>query len=183
MKEIDSDIEKIIAGCLKNDRLSQRQLYDRYSSELFGLCRRYSSSDDEAEDLLMEGVMMIFKNLGSYHHKSSFGTWVRSVMLNKAISHYRNSRRFRMELLTENMELMEDCDEGEQIRTNLVPDQLLEVIQQMPEVMRVVFNLKAVDDYSFTEIAQMLDKKENAIRNSFMRSRKWLMEKLKLEKY
>lgn len=182
MKEIDSDIEKIIAGCLKNDRLSQRQLYDRYSSELFGLCRRYSSSDEEAEDLLMEGFMQIFKNLDSYQHKSAFGTWVTSVMLNFAISHFRNSSRFRMEILTENMELLENVDEEEQIRTNLVADQLLQLIQQMPEAMRVVFNLKAVDEYSFTEIAQMLDKKENAVRNSYMRGRKWLMERLKLEK-
>lgn len=182
MKEIDSDIEKIIAGCLNNDRWSQRQLYDRYSSKLYGLCRRYSSSDEEAEDVLMEGFMTVFKSLGSFQHKSSFQTWLTSVMLNVAVSHFRNSKRFRREVYAEDMDSEEFVEEEVEIRTNLVADQLLGLIRQMPEMMRVVFNLKAVDDYSFTEIAEMTGKSENAVRNSYMRGRRWLMDRLKLEK-
>jgi RNA polymerase sigma-70 factor (ECF subfamily) len=182
VKEIDSNIEKIIAGCLKNDRWSQRQLYDRYSSKLYGLCRRYSSSDEEAEDVLMEGFMKVFKSLDSFRHKSSFETWLTSVMLNVAISHFRSSTRFRREIFTEDMDSEEFVEEAEEIRTNLVADQLLELIRKMPEMMRVVFNLKAVDDYSFMEIAGMIGKSENAVRNSYMRGRKWLMDRLKLEK-
>ena len=182
MKEIDSDIEKIIAGCLNNDRWSQRQLYDRYSSKLYGLCRRYSSSDEEAEDVLMEGFMTVFKSLGSFQHKSSFQTWLTYVMLNVAVSHFRNSKRFRREVYAEDMDSEEFVEEEVEIRTNLVADQLLGLIRQMPEMMRVVFNLKAVDDYSFTEIAEMTGKSENAVRNSYMRGRRWLMDRLKLEK-
>ena len=183
MTEIDSDIEKIITGCLKNDRLSQRKLYDRYAPVLFGVCRRYASSEAEAEDILMEGFMIVFKKLGTYRRESSFDAWVKKVMLNSAISHFRNSRRFRLEVLTEDMESLENVENGEQISTNLLADQLLAVIQQMPEMMRVVFNLKVVDEFSFTEIAEMLGKNENAIRNSYLRARKWLMEKLEKEKY
>lgn len=181
MTEIDSDIEKIITGCLKNDRLSQRKLYDRYAPVLFGVCRRYASSEAEAEDMLMEGFMIVFKKLDTYRRESSFDAWVRKVMLNSAISHFRNSRRFRLEVLTEDMESLEYVEESDQLATTLLPDQLLAVIQQMPEMMRVVFNLKVVDDYSFTEIAKMLGKNENAIRNSHLRARKWLMERLKNE--
>lgn len=166
---------------MKNDRLSQRQLYDKYAPELFGICRRYSSSEAEAEDLLMEGFMTIFKNLSSFSQKSSFDAWARKVMLNTAISHFRNSRRFRLEVLTEDMGVFEDAYDDRQITTNLMTDQLLAEIQQMPNMMQVVFNLKAVDEYSFTEIAEMLGKNENAIRNSYLRARKWLMEKLKEE--
>lgn len=181
MKEIDSDIEKIIAGCLRNDRRCQRQLYDRYSSELFGICRRYCSSDEEAEDVLIEGFVNVFKSLDSFHRKSSFETWLKSVMLNVAVSHFRNSTRFRREVFTEDMD-SEEFVEEEELRTNFVADQLLELIQQMPEMMRVVFNLKAVDDFSFTEIAEVMGKSENAVRNSYMRARIWLMGRLKLEK-
>lgn len=102
-------------------------------------------------------------------------------MLNTAISHFRNSRRFRLEVLTEDMGVFEDAYDDRQITTNLMTDQLLAEIQQMPNMMQVVFNLKAVDEYSFAEIAEMLGKNENAIRNSYLRARKWLMEKLKEE--
>ena len=129
----------------------------------------------------MEGFMTIFKNLSSFSQKSSFDAWARKVMLNTAISHFRNSRRFRLEVLTEDMGVFEDAYDDRQITTNLMTDQLLAEIQQMPNMMQVVFNLKAVDEYSFTEIAEMLGKKENAIRNSYLRARKWLMEKLKEE--
>jgi RNA polymerase sigma-70 factor (ECF subfamily) len=177
-----SDIERIITGCLKNDRLSQRQLYDLYAPEMFGVCRRYANSEEEAEDILMEGFMYVFKNLGSYSHKGSFKAWVRAVMLNSAISHFRNSRRFRLEVLPDDTESMEYFEDEKQITTNLLTEQLLELMQRMPKVMGVVFNLKVVDEYSFTEIAQMLGKNENAVRNSYMRARKWLMEELKDEK-
>ncbi len=103
-------------------------------------------------------------------------------MLNVAVSHFRNSKRFRREVYAEDMDMKGVVEEEEQIRTNLVADQLLELIRQMPEMMRVVFNLKAVDDYSFTEIATMTGRSENAVRNSYLRGRKWLMDKLKLEK-
>lgn len=129
----------------------------------------------------MEGFMTIFKNLSSFSQKSSFDAWARKVMLNTAISHFRNSRRFRLEVLTEDMGVFEDAYDDRQITTNLMTDQLLAEIQQMPNMMQVVFNLKAVDEYSFAEIAEMLGKNENAIRNSFLRARKWLMEKLKEE--
>lgn len=129
----------------------------------------------------MEGFMTIFKNLSSFSQKSSFDAWARKVMLNTAISHFRNSRRFRLEVLTEDMGVFEDAYDDRQITTNLMTDQLLAEIQQMPNMMQVVFNLKAVDEYSFAEIAEMLGKNENAIRNSYLRARKWLMEKLKEE--
>jgi len=130
----------------------------------------------------MEGFMKVFKSLGSFQYKSSFETWLTSVMLNVAISHFRGSTRFRKEVLMEDMDSDELVEEEEEIRTNLVADQLLELIRQMPEMMRVVFNLKAVDDYSFMEIAGMIGKSENAVRNSYLRGRKWLMDRLKLEK-
>ena len=111
----------------------------------------------------MEGFMTVFKSLGSFQHKSSFQTWLTSVMLNVAVSHFRNSKRFRREVYAEDMDSEEFVEEEVEIRTNL-------------------FNLKAVDDYSFTEIAEMTGKSENAVRNSYMRGRRWLMDRLKLEK-
>ena len=173
-----SELQDIINGCLANNRLSQRQLYELFAPKMFIVCRRYANTEAEAEDMLMEGFMNIFKGLDSFRGESRFETWIHSVMVNTAISHYRSVRRFRNELLTSDM--MEDTAfiENETITTALDAKQILALLEQMPETMRMVFNLKAVEGFSFTEISEMLDKKENAIRICFMRARNWLKERL-----
>ena len=178
MTDRESDIQTLVNGCLKNDRLSQRQLYDRYASQMFVLCRRYANSDEEAEDMLMEGFMQVFKSLESFHGESTFHTWIHSVMVNTAISHYRSIRRFRNELLSEELD-----DEGlfgadETITTVLDARIVIDTLQRMPENYRVVFNLHALEGYSFAKIGEMLGKKEDSMRVVFLRARKWLQREL-----
>lgn len=177
----ESDIEKIVAGCLRNDRASQRQLYDRYAADMFWVCRRYSDSVEEAEDILMEGFMKVFKRLDTFRGESSLKSWITKVMINAAISHFRNSARLRMEVPTEDMDLMVGMDVEDHITTTLQVEQVLELVKQMPKGMQVVFNLRAVDEWEFSDIAKMLNKKENAIRNTYMRARRFLMEQLRLD--
>lgn len=178
MTDRESDIQTLVNGCLKNDRLSQRQLYDRYASRMFVLCRRYANSDEEAEDMLMEGFMQVFKSLATFNGNSSFYTWIHSVMVNTAISHYRSIRKFRNELLPS------ELDEGgligvdETITTALDARIVIDTLQRMPEAYRTVFNLHALDGYSFAKIGELLGKKEDSLRVVFLRARKWLQREL-----
>lgn len=163
---------------MNNDRESQHRLYDRYASGMYVVCRRYANSREEAEDMLMEGFMNVFKNLSTFKGDSKFSTWIYSVMVNTAVSHYRSVKRFRNELLAEDVLGGDEFAEEERITASLEASRLLELLEQMPDGMRVVFNLKAVEEYSFSEIAEMLAKKENAIRISYMRARQWLKERV-----
>ena len=127
----------------------------------------------------MEGFMNVFKGLSTFKGDSKFTTWIHSVMVNTAVSHYRSVRRFRKELFSSDAMEGEAYAEEENIIASLEAKQLLELLEQMPDGMRVVFNLKAVEEYSFSEIAEMLDKKENAIRISYMRARQWMMKAMR----
>lgn len=178
MTDRESDIQTIVNGCLNNDRLSQRQLYDRYASRMYVLCRRYANSDEEAEDMLMEGFMQVFKSLGTFHGESSFYTWIYSVMVNTAISHYRSIRRFRNELLSDELNDVGLLGEDEKITTVLDARIVVDTLQRMPENYRVVFNLHALEGYSFAKIGEMLGKKEDSMRVVFLRARKWLRREL-----
>ena len=127
--------------------------------------------------MLMEGFMSVFKNLETFKGESAFETWIHSVMVKTAVSHYRSVRRFRNELL------VEELDEGqfvedEAFSTSMDARVIIDALQRMPETPRVVFNLKAVEDHSFTEIGKMLGKKESAVRVAFMRAREWLRKEL-----
>ena len=140
---------------------------------------RYANSREEAEDMLMEGFMNVFKGLSTFKGDSKFTTWIHSVMVNTAVSHYRSVRRFRKELFSSDTIEGEEYSEEENIIASLEAKQLLELLEQMPDGMRVVFNLKAVEEYSFSEIAEKLGKKENAIRISYMRARQWMMKAMR----
>ena len=181
MTEKESDIEKIVTGCLQNDRLSQRQLYDRFAAEMFWVCRRYTDSVEEAEDIMMEGFMNVFKHLDTFRGESSLKSWISRVMINVAINHFRSSAGKRMEVSIEDMELMEEGDVSERITTTLQVEQVMELVREMSKGMQVVFNLRAVDDCSFSDIAKILNKSENAVRNTYMRARHFLMERLRMD--
>ena len=178
MTDRESDIQDIVNGCLKNDRLSQRKLYDRYASRMYVLCRRYANSNEEAEDMLMEGFMQVYKSLETFKGDSTFYTWIHSVMVNTAISHFRSIRRFRNELLAN--ELDEDVVLGEEetITTAIDARIVVDSLQRMPENYRMVFNLHAIEGYSFAKIGEILGKKEDSMRVVFLRARKWLRREL-----
>lgn len=179
MTDKDSELGKIVSGCLNNSRKSQQQLYDLLAPKLFAVCRRYAYSVQEAEDMFMEGFMNIFKSIGSFRSESSFETWAHAVMVNSAIDHIRAHHRLCNEQVVEDLSAYDDLQERESIVTALEAKQVLGLLDQMSENARVVFNLRAVEGYSFGEIARMLDKKEGAIRMVYMRARKWLVEQLK----
>lgn len=178
MRASNLELEKLIVGCLDNDRLSQKQLYELYAPKMFVVCQRYAKDSHEAEDMLMEGFLQVFKSLRTYKSESSFDNWIRSVMVKSAISHYRSVRRFRNESGWDNLEEVNVADEQETIVSSLEAKQIVALMEQMPDTLRTVFNMKAIDGFSFKEIAELLDKKENAVRISYMRARQWLMAEL-----
>lgn len=178
MTEEDFGLKEIINGCLNNNRLSQRKLYDRYAPIMFAVCRRYANTDTEAEDMLMEGFMKVFKSIDTFKGDSTFNTWIHSVMVNAAISHYRSVRRFRNEVAESDLDMDFEASEDERITTSLDARMVLELLQKMPEPLRVVFNLRALDGCSFAEIAAKLGTKEESMRVTFMRARKWMLAEL-----
>lgn len=178
MTEVDSGLKDIINGCLNNNRLSQRKLYDRYAPSMFAVCKRYANTDAEAEDMLMEGFMKVFKSMDTFKGESSFTTWIYSVMLNAAISHYRSVRRYRQEVAESNLDVEGATNEEERISASIDASRVIELLQKMPEPWRVVFNLRAVEGCSFAEIAKELGTKEDSMRVTFLRARNWMLAEL-----
>jgi RNA polymerase sigma-70 factor (ECF subfamily) len=153
-------------------------LYDQYAPKMLVLCQRYASSKEEAEDMLMEGFMNVFKSIHTFRKESDFFTWMYKVVMNTSISHQRANRRFVHEPLPDDRELEFDLVAEERIVSSLNASYILELIQKLSDLQRVVFNLKAIEGYSFEEIAAQLNQKENAIRAAYLRARRNLQEAL-----
>ncbi|NJM14507.1 MAG: sigma-70 family RNA polymerase sigma factor [Bacteroidales bacterium] len=174
-------LETLIEGCLKGRRKEQHELYKRYSPVLLGICLRYVEDKAEAEDILQEGFLKIFENIQSYEGKGSFEGWMKSVMVNTAITHFhKNKKHYHHEEIE---------DFKEEIRLNGLPDadldarELLKVINQMPQGYKMVFNLFAIEGYKHKEIAEKLNIDENTSKSQFLRAKQWLIKTLeKIEK-
>ncbi len=149
-----TDITKVIAGCIRQHSASQKELVRRYAATLLSVARRYARTADDAEDILQDAYMLIFKKIGQYQvEKGTLLSWMRKVVINTALSHYRNFR-FQMEKTTE---VFPDLPEtAPDILAQLSFEEILVLIATLPEAPRTVFNLNVFDQYNHEEIAALL---------------------------
>lgn len=165
-----TEIRKIIKGCLEGNRRDQELLYRRHASKLYAVCLQYSSSEDEARDILQEGFIKIFENLGSYKHEGSFEGWMRKITVNTALEKYRSRHNLYK---VEDIDMIpETGDEPEAEDFSLLEaDDLLNIIRELPPKYRMVFNLYAIEGYSHKEISEMINISEGTSKSNLSRAR------------
>ena len=153
-------LKSIIEGCLREDRKFQFKLYERYYRKMMGVCMRYASDRDEADDLVQQGFIKLFKNLKRYEFKGSFDGWIRRMFVNTAIDNIRRKKRNPL-LLGEDAHLDLFNKEKEQDQFDKVeeldPKLVMEAIKKLTPAYKAAFNLYIIEDYSHKEIAEMLD--------------------------
>ena len=172
--------KELIRACLAGKADMQAALYQRFAGKMFGICLRYSGTTAEAEDILQQGFIKVFLNLSRYKEGSLEG-WIRKIMVHEAIDFFRKRNRSAVEI----RETISDnyIDESADILEKLSADNLMNLIKQLPEGCRIVFNLFAVEGYSHAEIAEMLRISEGNSRSQFLRARMLLQEKIKKDHY
>jgi RNA polymerase sigma-70 factor (ECF subfamily) len=171
------DDKNLIDGCLQNDRKCQQELYDKFAPKMLAVCMRYAVTKHEAEDIMIEGFMQVFTHIGEFKQTCSLESWIRKIMVNKAISNFRvNHKRYHYDVIDTDLEVADDIAD---IETTLTGRKIIEIVQQMPEMIRMVFNLRIFEEYSFKEIGQELNMAESNARVYFMRARKWITDKFK----
>ncbi len=170
-------LEQLIINCKKNDAKAQSQLYKLFSGTLFSLCLKYSKSHAEAEDVLQDAFITVFKKINQFENKGSFEGWIKRVTINTALQRYRSQGVYQII----NEERIEDVV-VEVEEDNIDIDYLLGLIQGLPNRYRLVFNLYALDDYSHKEIAGMLNISVGTSKSNLARARMILKEKIEKHK-
>jgi RNA polymerase sigma factor (sigma-70 family) len=175
--QIDFMLEdkELIRGCTKGDRASQKALYDRYCRKLMVFCLRYSKSTAEAEDILQEGFMKIFKSVGEFRSESRLETWMTRVIINTALNHQR--QKLYLLPMVDVTEI--NLPESEEVSlAGFHLSELIQMIQSLPDGCRVVFNLFAIEGYSHKEIGEMLEVSEGTSKSQYNRAKMLLRAKL-----
>tara|TARA_R100000935_G_C2773398_1_gene138603 strand:+ start:31 stop:573 length:543 start_codon:yes stop_codon:yes gene_type:complete len=166
-------LNQLIHNCKKQDVKAQEQLYRLYANKLFAVCLKYSSSYQQAEDNLQDGFMIIFEKIKQYQDKGSFEGWMKRIMINTTLQKYRKQTVFEIVNEEHLSEPDIEIDEDE-----VSVDYLLNIIQELPERYRQVFNLYAMDGFSHKEISEMLQITTGTSKSNLARARIILKEKI-----
>jgi len=166
----------LLRECLQGDRRAQYALYALYRSDMFRLCLRYASSREEAEDMLQDGFITVFRDLDKFRSEGALGGWIRQVVLRTALQHLRR-RRWTFEPLDG---IWEDPGPGleKEALDRLDAGHLTLLLQRMPSGYRTIFNLFVVEGYPHEEIGELLGISTSTSKTQLFKARNWLQARL-----
>lgn len=167
--------EKLIKGCQKGKREYQQALYDKYCDGMYLVALRYSKMQQEAEDILQEAFIKVFKNIKTFRKDSSLAYWIKRIVVNTALNHQR-SKLYLYPMVDVND--LDHWSDRESIISGLSHDELLKLIQELPTGCQVIFNLFAIEGYKHHEIAKMLEISEGTSKSQYSRAKSLLTEKI-----
>ncbi|MBB6127766.1 RNA polymerase sigma factor [Mucilaginibacter lappiensis] len=168
----EAELQQLIAGCLQQSRKDQKMLYKAFYGFAMSICLRYAGNRYEAAEIMNQGFLKVFTNLHKYDTGRPFIAWVGRIMMNTSVDYYRSNLK---------LSLNDDLDAAEDIGHDELPDQklnyddLLGMIQQLPNAYRTVFNLFAIEGFSHEEIATQLGISTGTSKSNLFKAR----EKLK----
>lgn len=167
------NLEHLIKRCVKQDIKAQEALYQLYKNTLFMLCLKYCPNISEAEDNLHDSFIEIFSSIKKFNGKGSFEGWMKRITINKAIDKYKET--YSLTPIKDNYNTEVEFNDNE---IELSLDELLKLIQELPNQYRLVFNLYELDDYTHSEIANLLSISESASKSNLHRAKVILREKI-----
>ncbi|MEX0968246.1 MAG: RNA polymerase sigma factor [Bacteroidia bacterium] len=172
--------EALIKGCKKRDPEYQRAVFEKYYPVMLGLCLRYAKNQDQAKDMVQEGFIKVFDNIGKFRQASALQTWMNRIFINNALNHLKQEITYS-EISEREHPVVED-DVEDVISEGLAPlssEAVIHLMQQLPQGYRVVLNLYAIEEYSHQQIAQELGISVGTSKSQLYKARQALKALLK----
>ncbi|MDJ1466217.1 RNA polymerase sigma factor [Cytophagaceae bacterium DM2B3-1] len=169
--------KELILGCQQNDPKSQTAFYQKYKGRLMGICRRYAKNPEEAEDILQESFIKIFRSIAEIRNPDAIVGWMKRIVTNTALNYYRSQLHYPQTV--DYQDISHSNDDYWKLMAQLSNEEIVKVINTLPDGYRIVFNLYVIDGYDHAEIGQMLGISENTSRSQLFKARDVLKKKLK----
>lgn len=171
--ETEPMTDALLKGLRNGERVAQKALFDKLKARMYAVCLRYMPTNFEAEDVLLTGFAKVFSEIHRFDEKGPLEAWVRRIMVNQALQELRRKRM-----------LFVQVNESEEVPASEVPDvhlaveDLMQLINKLPQGYRAVFNLYAIEGYSHQEIATLLGISEGTSKSQLSRARLLLQQQL-----
>ncbi len=169
----EEELHQLIGGCIKQDRGSQKMLYKVFYGFSMGICLRYTNNREEAAEVMNQGFYKVFTRIDTYDRARPFKAWLGKIMINVSIDYYRANLKMAY---TEDLDKAENVSDGDLTDQKLNYDDLLKMVQKLPNAYRTVFNLFAIEGYTHDEIGEMLNISSGTSKSNLHKAR----QKLKL---
>ncbi|HET7003608.1 MAG TPA: RNA polymerase sigma factor [Puia sp.] len=176
---VNTDLKGLIAGCLASDRSCQKEIYSLFSPAMMSLCMRYTKDRQEAEEVLQDGFLQMYKRIQQFKNTGTFEGWLRKIMINCALQKYRRkSDRYRKVAISEEIYFLpSDLSVSNQLQEK----ELIRLIQSLPPACRLVFNLYVFEGLKHREIARLLEISEGTSKSNLFDARNILKKQLRRE--
>jgi RNA polymerase sigma factor (sigma-70 family) len=169
----EEDLHQLIRGCIKQDRKCQKTLYKVFYGFSMSICLRYAGNRDDAAEVMNQGFFKVFTHIESYDMGRPFKAWLGKIMMNVSIDFYRANLKMAY---TDDLDKAEHISDGDIADKNLHYNDLLAMVQRLPQAYRTVFNLFAIDGYSHDEIASMLNINAGTSKSNLHKARQKLKQ-------
>ena len=171
----DFSEQEIIRECIRGNAKYQKMLFEKYSGKFMTICNRYATDQMEAEDMLQEGFIRIFKNLHQFKFEGSFEGWIRRIIVNACLKIIKSKK---ISLSIDDDSKVQIPDTNVSVSSQLSEEELLKLIKNLPTGYRIIFNLHAIEGYNHDEIGEMLNIKASTSRSQLVKARKMLQQQI-----
>jgi RNA polymerase sigma-70 factor (ECF subfamily) len=166
----------LVKKCIKGDARAQRALFEKFAPKMLGVCMRYAKNTDQAEDVLQDGFVKVFTKLSNYSGNGSLEGWIRRIIVNTALDEIRRNVKFQNNVNVDDVDYKLEINSH--ILEGLAAQDLMKIINDLPDGYRVVFNMFAIEGFSHKDIAMQLNISENTSKSQYSRARAYLKVKL-----
>jgi RNA polymerase sigma factor (sigma-70 family) len=183
--ESKDELQIIVNGCIKGKRKYQKKLFEMFYGKMMGVCMRYAKDQDEAQDMVQNGFIKIFKKLDVYNFEGSLEGWIRRIMVNTAIDQIRKNKRDpfsieddqRIQNIEEEVPFSEDDEE----ETKIHAEHAIRAISNLSPAYRTVFNMYVMEGFTHKEIAEYLRISEGTSKSNLAKAKQKLRAELSLK--
>ena len=185
---MDSTLQQILDGCKNGDRASQKALYDGYFNPFMSIAIRYVNTQLDAEEVLNNAFLRIFRHIGKYSGKGSFEGWMKKIVVNCCLTFisrpdFKNQTKVialrDFPFTSENNSVSADAGfTNKGIDDKYDKEYLLQLLRNLPETTRLVFNLYVFEEYNHQEIGELLTIAERTSQSHLAKARKILIARL-----
>ena len=162
-------LKALLPKCHKKDRKAQEELFRLTYPFALSICLRYSANCDEAKEIVNDGFFKVFSQLDKYNAELSFAGWMRKIMINCAIDHFRKIKRYNER--HPDLSHMKDEPQVEGILDKISAEEIITMVQELPPAYRMVFTLFAVEEYTHKEIAEKLGISEGTSKSNYSKAK------------
>lgn len=169
--------EELIRGCIREEAACQREVFNRYASRMLGVCHRYARNAADAEDILQDAFIKIFDKIHQFKFEGSFEGWIRRIMVNTALKKY-SLRRYEKEVVGYEVKDRDEDGMEPSAYGHLTQKEILDLVNNLPDGYRLIFNLYVIEGFPHEEIAEMLHIQPGTSRSQLVKARMMLQKQI-----